>query len=246
MQSGKPFGSSSSNQTEWSLESFLQHRPTKFDGKCSADEADHWLRDMERIYDAKRCGDENRLAFTEYLLTGEADHWWSSSKMLLEDERIPITWEVFKNKFYEEYFPNSVRFAKEVEFLQLVQGGMTVSEYANRFKQLMRFYTMRMSEEWQCRKFENGLREDLKPVIASHCIQKFPTLVERAKVLEKNLMEAERRKKQQQLSSRGPIFTRNNSSPRTIPYSRPMSSSGPSTLAFGLLAMPDRPVNQGA
>ncbi|XP_022637939.1 uncharacterized protein LOC111240490 [Vigna radiata var. radiata] len=191
---------------------------------------------MERIYDAKRCGDENRLTFTEYLLIGEAGHWWGSSKMLLEDKHTPITWEVFKKKFYEEYFPNSVRFAKEVEFLQLVQGGMTVSEYANRFKQLMRFYTMRMSEERQCRKFENRLREDLKPVIASHCIQKFPALVERAKVLEKNLMDAERRKKQQQPSSKGPIFSRTNPGPRATPYSRPMSSSGPSALAA-------RPVN---
>ncbi|XP_014511637.1 uncharacterized protein LOC106770336 [Vigna radiata var. radiata] len=156
--------------------------------------------------------------------------------MLLEDEHTPITWEVFKKKFYEEYFPNSVRFAKEVEFLQLVQGGMMVSEYANRFKQLMRFYTMRMSEEWQCRKFENGLREDLKPVIASHCIQKFPALVERAKVLEKNLMDVERRKKQQQPSSKGPIFSRTNPGARATPYSRPMSSSGPSALAV-------RPVN---
>ncbi|XP_014490330.1 uncharacterized protein LOC106753057 [Vigna radiata var. radiata] len=191
---------------------------------------------MERIYDAKRCVEENRLAFTEYLLTGEAGHWWSSTKMLLEDEHILITWEIFKKRFYEDYFPNSVRFAKEVEFLQLVQGGMTVSEYANRFKQLMRFYTMRMSEEWQCRKFENGLREDLKPVNASHCIQKFLALVERAKVLEKNLMDAERRKKQQQPSSKGPIFSRKNPGPRATPYSRSMSSSGPSALTV-------RPVN---
>ncbi|XP_014511405.1 uncharacterized protein LOC106770093 [Vigna radiata var. radiata] len=130
---------------------------------------------MERIYDAKRCGDENRLAFTEYLQTGEAGHWWNSTKMLLEDEHTPITWEIFKKKFYEEYFPNSVRFAKEVEFLQLVQ-------------------------------------------------------VERAKVLKKNMMEAERRKKQQQPSCKGPVFSRTNLGSIKTPYSRPMPSSGPSGL----------------
>ncbi|WVZ19821.1 hypothetical protein V8G54_007143 [Vigna mungo] len=145
-------------QSSRPLESFLLHRPAKFDGKCIADEADHCLRDMERIYDGKGRGEENRLAFTEYLLTGEAGHWWGSTKMLLEDDHTPITWEIFKKKFYEEYFPNTL----------------------------------------PCRKFENGLREDLKPVITSHCIQKFPALVERAKVLEKNLMDAERHKKQQQ------------------------------------------------
>ncbi|XP_047151096.1 uncharacterized protein LOC124823020 [Vigna umbellata] len=143
-------GASSSNATphaEWSLESFLQHHPTKFSGTCLPDEADQWLRDMERIYNAKRCPDENRLAFTEYLLTGEASHWWASVKAILTDAHSPINWEVFRSKFFEEYFPDIVRFAKEVEFLQLVQGGMSVSEYTNKFKHLVRFNTMATSEE---------------------------------------------------------------------------------------------------
>ncbi|XP_052725967.1 uncharacterized protein LOC128194416 [Vigna angularis] len=183
-------GASSSNATqhaEWSLESFLQHHPAKFNGKCLPDEADQWLRDMEKIYNAKRCPDDNRLAFTEYLLTGEASHWWASVKTILTDAHAPITWEVFRNKFYEEYFPDSVRYAKEVEFLQLIQGGKSVSEYTNTFKQLLRFNTMATSEEWQCRKFENGLRSDLKVLISSLCIRSFPAMVERAKVLEKSI-----------------------------------------------------------
>ena len=85
--------------------------------------------DMERIYDAKRCPAKNRLAYTEYLLAGEVVHWWSSMKMMLEDSQETITWELFKKKFYAEYFPDSVRYAKEVEFLQLMQGDMSVSEY---------------------------------------------------------------------------------------------------------------------
>ena len=55
---------------EWSLEDFLQHHPSRFDGKTSPDGADQWMRDMERIYDAKRCPAENRLAYTKYLLLG--------------------------------------------------------------------------------------------------------------------------------------------------------------------------------
>jgi len=51
-------------------------------------------------------------------------------KMMLEDNRETITWELFKKKFYAEYFPDSVRYAKEVEFLQLMQGEMSLSEYA--------------------------------------------------------------------------------------------------------------------
>ncbi|XP_052726015.1 uncharacterized protein LOC128194444 [Vigna angularis] len=224
-------GTSSSNAAqpaaEWSLESFLQHHPAKFSGKCLPDEADQWLRDMERIFNAKRCPDENRLAFTEYLLTGEASHWWASMRAILTDAQNLITWEVFRSKFYEEYFPDSVRFAKKVEFLQLVQGGMSVSEYTNKFKHLVRFNTMATSEEWQCRKFENGLRSDLKVLISSLCIRTFPAMVERAKVLEKNMVEAERHKKQQQVV-RGPIMLRNNVNQRKTPYARPNQPSNAS------------------
>ncbi|XP_052723098.1 uncharacterized protein LOC128193518 [Vigna angularis] len=226
-------GASSSNaaqpNAEWSLESFLQHHPSKFNGKGLPDEADQWLRDMERIFNAKRCPDENRLAYTEYLLTGEASHWWASARAILTDARQPITWEVFRNKFYEEYFPDSVRFAKEVEFLQLVQGGMSVSEYTNKFKHLVRFNTVATNEEWQCRKFENGLRSELKVMISSLCIRTFPAMVERAKVLEKNMAEAERHKKQQIL--RGPIVSRGNVNQRGSPYARSaVNASGSQAL----------------
>ncbi|XP_052723750.1 uncharacterized protein LOC128193709 [Vigna angularis] len=221
-------GASSSNaaqpNAEWSLESFLQHHPAKFSGKGLPDEADQWLRDIEKIFNAKICPDENRLAYAEYLLTGEASHWWTSARAILADAQQPVTWGVFRAKFYEEYFPDSVRFAKEVEFLQLVQGGMSVSEYTNKFKHLVRFNTMATSEVWQCRKFENGLRSDLKVLISSLCIRTFPAMVERAKVLERNMAEAERQKRSQQVS-RGPIVSRGGAVQRRPPYARPNQSS---------------------
>lgn len=49
-----PSSSTSTQPQEWNLENFLQHRPTKFNGKASPNEVDQWFRDMERIYNAKR------------------------------------------------------------------------------------------------------------------------------------------------------------------------------------------------
>ncbi|XP_027916033.1 uncharacterized protein LOC114175478 [Vigna unguiculata] len=108
------------------------------------------------------CPAENRLAFSVYMLTGEAEHWWSSTRSILEERDEPVTWETFRDRFLSEYFPDSIRYAKEVEFLQLTQGGKTVTEYAERFKHLSRFYTLPLDEEWRCRKFENGLRGDIR------------------------------------------------------------------------------------
>jgi len=104
---------------EWSLEDFLKHHPAKFDGKTSPDAADQWLKDLECIYDAKMCSAENRLAFSVYMLTGEAEHWWISTKSILEERDEPVTWGAFRERFLSEYFPDSIWYAKEVEFLQL-------------------------------------------------------------------------------------------------------------------------------
>ena len=76
---------------EWSLEDFLQYHPSRFNGKTTPDEADQWMRDMEQIFEAKRCPTESRLAYFEYLLAIEAVHLWSSMKMMLEDSREIIT-----------------------------------------------------------------------------------------------------------------------------------------------------------
>jgi len=142
---------------EWSLEDFLKHHIVKFNGWTSPDAADQWLKDLERIFDAKMCPADNRLAFAAYMLTGEAEHWWMSMKSIMVERGEPVTWEAFRGKFLSEYFPDSVRYAKEVEFLQLTQGGKSVADYAEKFKHLNRFYTLPLDEECRCCKFENGL-----------------------------------------------------------------------------------------
>jgi len=63
------------------------------------------------------CPAKNRLSFAVYVLTGEAEHWWILMKSIMEESDEPVTWEDFRGKFLSEYFPDSVRYAKEVEFL---------------------------------------------------------------------------------------------------------------------------------
>jgi len=87
-------------------------------------------------------------------------------------------------KFLEKYFPDSARFAKEAEFLKLEQGEMLVNAYAARFEYLARFYTQATFEAWRCRKFEEGLKHELKKTISPMCIREFHALVEKAKMME--------------------------------------------------------------
>ncbi|XP_022637932.1 uncharacterized protein LOC111241867 [Vigna radiata var. radiata] len=166
---------------------------------------------MQQLETARTSAEASQRQFVEMMAGGRTTAGSSSTPA-------PI-------KFYEEYFPDSVRFAKEVEFLQLVQGNMTVSEYADKFKHLLRFHTLSMNEEYQCRKFENGLRSDLKILVTGFCIRQFLVLVERAKMMERMKRESDSQSSQP-LRVGGPVSTRSGSSSRVTPYSRPSASHG--------------------
>jgi len=56
--------------------------------------------------------------------------------------------------------------------------------YVERFKHLSRFYTLSLDEEWRCKKFENGLRGDIRLMVAPLSIKDFAALVEKARVME--------------------------------------------------------------
>ena len=166
------------------------------------------------------CPEESRLAFAVYMLTGDAEHWWISMKSIMDERQEPVTWEVFRRKFLSEYFPDSVKYAKKVEFLQLTQGSKSVAEYAENFKHLSHFYTMPLHEEWRCRKFENGLRGDLRLMVAPLSIKDFVTFVEKARVMEKMKVEVETQHPHQQRVG-GPSGSRHRHKERRKLYTRP-------------------------
>ncbi|MCI58225.1 pol polyprotein, partial [Trifolium medium] len=79
-----------------------------------------------------------------------------------------ITWARFKREFLTKYFPTDERNRKVVEFMELKQGNMSVSEYAAKFEELYHFaphYNTVEAKEDKCVKFENGLRPDIKQLI---------------------------------------------------------------------------------
>ncbi|XP_020221004.1 uncharacterized protein LOC109803734 [Cajanus cajan] len=87
--------------------------------------ADRWICELEKIFVVLGCSPEKRLAYAVYMLVGEADHWWRGTYQMLAARGVTVDWECFRTVFMEKYFPESVRHAKETEFMRLHQGGMT-------------------------------------------------------------------------------------------------------------------------
>nr|KYP59642.1 hypothetical protein KK1_015078 [Cajanus cajan] len=68
--------------------------------------------------------DNQKVNYAVFMLVRETEYWWDSTRRLLEGGGIIITWEVFRDKFFENYFPNDVKRVKEIKFMQLKQGNM--------------------------------------------------------------------------------------------------------------------------
>ncbi|XP_070045839.1 uncharacterized protein [Nicotiana tomentosiformis] len=78
------------------------------------------------------------VSFTAFQLRGAAYQWWRTYERSSPDEAASLTWTQFSEMFLREYVPQSLKDAWHVEFEQLRQGVMTVSEYVVHFSELAR------------------------------------------------------------------------------------------------------------
>lgn len=136
-----------------------------------------------------QCSEVQKVRFGTHMLAEEADDWWVGLLPVLEQDGAVVTWTVFRREFLNRYFPEDVRGKKEIEFLELKQGDMSVTEYAAKFTELAKFYphyTAETAEFSKCIKFENGLRADIKRAIGYQKIRIFSELVSSCRIYEED------------------------------------------------------------
>jgi len=85
-----------------------------------------------------------------------------------------MTWEKLIELLDAKHYPLDVQRMKEREFLSLKQGYASVMEYAAQFNELSRFAPHQVStEKRRMDHFEQGLRGDIKSVIARQTFANF-------------------------------------------------------------------------
>ncbi|KAK7260618.1 hypothetical protein RIF29_26821 [Crotalaria pallida] len=122
------------------LADFRSCNPPKFEGGFKPEEANKWIHTMDKILRTLECSDAQKVAYATYMLEDEAESWWNHTMQFLQYEGRDVSWGVFMEKFLQKYFPEDLRRKKEVEFLQLKQGNMSVGEYAAKFEELMKYF----------------------------------------------------------------------------------------------------------
>ena len=92
---------------------------------------------ISSILDYMEVVGNDRVICAMYMLWGDAQSWWG----VVSQTRNIFTmgWEEFRQFFNERYYNDTVRTAKMNEFVNLVQGNMTVTEYVHKFDGLAQF-----------------------------------------------------------------------------------------------------------
>ncbi|XP_012567361.1 uncharacterized protein [Cicer arietinum] len=171
------------------MDRFHKANPPSFEGHYNPDGAQKWLQEVEKIFRGVACPEGQKVHLGTFMLTEEAEHWWDNARQRLENAGTAITWAIFKNMFLIKYFPEDIRNRKEMEFVKLEQGNMTVAEYAAKFEELSRYYPLYVGEAGEkskCIKFEMGLRPEIKKQVGMQEIRDFPTLVNKSRIYDED------------------------------------------------------------
>ena len=65
------------------IEQFKKMGLPSFLGNPDPIEAETWIMQMEKIFDVVVCIEVQKVSFASFMLKGEAEHWWRSTKKTL-------------------------------------------------------------------------------------------------------------------------------------------------------------------
>lgn len=178
------------------LGDFKKLTPPQFKGTTNPTEAEAWIQEMEKIFAALQCSEEQKVIFAVFMLQGEANNWWEAAKRMLPAERAGVvTWPEFLKAFNEKYFPMVLRNKKMTEFLQIKQGDLSVSQYEAKFAELYRYAShLFTTDEQKAMHFEHGLKPTIRTRLTAFELTKYSEVMHKALRVEQDCDEYQQMK----------------------------------------------------
>ncbi|XP_052481181.1 uncharacterized protein LOC128035476 [Gossypium raimondii] len=119
------------------------------------------------------------LKCTISLLKDSAYRWWKTLVSVVPKER--VTWDFFQEECRKKYISQRFINQKRKEFLELKQGQMSVAEYERVFVRVSKYAQECVpTEAIMCKRFEDGLNEDIRMFVGMLELKEFVVLVDRA------------------------------------------------------------------
>ncbi|KAK9697647.1 hypothetical protein RND81_08G051100 [Saponaria officinalis] len=162
------------------FDKFARRRPPTYDGLCDPVVLEAWIREMEKLFTATLCPEDQKVGIATYYLQREADNWWSISRAAIQAQP-GFGWAHFCEALKRRFYPDELRWQKERDFLRLEQGKFSVQTYADKFMELSRFATTIVLEETsRVRRFEKNLTPKVRTVLAGSPSVTFQQAYDRA------------------------------------------------------------------
>jgi hypothetical protein len=114
---------------------FMSHKPPTFSNSSDPLQANDLLKSMDKMLNIAQCIDREKVLYASGRLTGPIVDWWDAYCPAHAAVNT-ITWAEFSTHFRNYHIPVGLMKIKKKEFLSLKQGGMSVSEYRDKFIQL--------------------------------------------------------------------------------------------------------------
>ncbi|PWA76878.1 zinc finger, CCHC-type, Retrotransposon gag domain protein [Artemisia annua] len=154
----------------------------EFNGLCDPIAALRWIHEMENIFKAIKCADEEKVVYAIAKLRSEALSWWD----MVKDTSVPTAWNQFKEMFKAKFCPIRMVMQLEEELLTFKQGSQTVQEYAARFVEMAKYAEHQVATEGRkMERFIRGLRTDIREIVSTKDLTTFQEAVGAAQEVEK-------------------------------------------------------------
>ncbi|KAF3774026.1 hypothetical protein EJ110_NYTH51919 [Nymphaea thermarum] len=193
-------------------------------GDGSPDKAEEWIEEIERIFEVLEVPGGNKVKYGSYMLKGDAQRWWKSTREIQFADQQTISWRQFRDSFFSTYFAVQARNKKMQEFLDLQQNHLSLEEYVTKYRHLEAYcphlYT---TAEARADKFIYGLRDGLRGRVMSSNPRNLDEAVTRARRMEEDWVKTQRdhQKKTSQHSQGGRMPVKHHHpAGRARPYER--------------------------
>ena len=156
---------------------FLSCKPPEFAGTTEPIRCIRWLKEMETIFDACDCLENQRIKYATRLLKDETVDWWELIRSSLTPENLArLSWAEFKEKLMEKYCGQRALDKIENEFRAMKKGNLSISYYAKQFlEKLSLVKHLAPDENSKIKAYLRGLPVDMRTTVR---ISKVTTLNE--------------------------------------------------------------------
>ncbi|KAK9756595.1 hypothetical protein RND81_01G108100 [Saponaria officinalis] len=156
------------------FERFDTSRPPRYAGVIDPKIMINWINSMEKLFVVHQVPNDRKVDLATFYLQGEADKWW---KIVMA----PCSWEEFKERLNNRFYPNELRLQKTREFLDLKQGGKSLQAYTDKFLELVPYArTIVPTELDQVRYYERGFVKELRMCVTAQPATTFDAAYDRA------------------------------------------------------------------